>query len=269
MIDNGNNNDQAPLTPSSDTDTTNPDSSRHAHELAKIINTTCLAIVTRPAPPIPIATRPAPPIPTLLNQPPSVNRHTTKTAASYRLSLEAPIVEIVPNDIEETVERFLESLDVVDIEAHGDNMAEKAQGCRAIAEDCIDDTSDQARIFSYQLDNNSVGLISVKISPDDIYVVGVMAHPGVHDAGFLLIEHVLQYSLRQPPLVRLRPAGPAIAEIYKRMGFKYRTELTDTLWLDLADVDTEKFWHKIADRYVCIQANGKIFSKHPRYLSNT
>ncbi|WP_174889226.1 hypothetical protein [Candidatus Williamhamiltonella defendens] len=118
------------------------------------------------------------------------------------------------------------------------------------------------KVFSYQLDNKSVGLISANIFPQVIIIERLVGHPGVQNAGYLLIEHVLNCSKLQNPIVKLIAANEVAESAYARIGFKFMTNEVG-MCLDLNTLDTQKLWKKIDNRWVCTMA-GNI----PKYLAS-
>ncbi|MGY2985998.1 host specificity protein [Bradyrhizobium sp. USDA 4508] len=162
-------------------------------------------------------------------------------AAPYSLSSDPPIIEIhEQDDFMDLVERYLRR-DIMDIaddpqEEYPEFVSKKAEWAATVAgayANTYHDPNRPARFFSYQLGNESVGLLAVggpvrikgdrfreQFGRNDITSVVDLrvTHPLVENAGDILLEHQLRLD-GDHPLVLSRPARPGMEPRLAEMGF--------------------------------------------------
>ncbi|WP_342724073.1 host specificity protein [Bradyrhizobium sp. B097] len=159
--------------------------------------------------------------------------------APYSLASDPPIIEIDRSSFMEGVRRFLGS-DIRHIASHpeeySDFVSEKAERAATVAggyANTYDDPNNQARFFSYQLGDETVGLLRAggparikgehfrqQFGCNDITSVVDLrvTHPLVENAGDILLEYQLRMD-GDHPLVLSRPALPGVEPRLAEMGF--------------------------------------------------
>ncbi|WP_342709673.1 host specificity protein [Bradyrhizobium sp. B124] len=159
--------------------------------------------------------------------------------APYSLASDPPIIEIDRSSFMEGLERFLGS-DIRHIASHpeeySDRVSEKARRAATVAGSSLstyDDPSKPAKFYSYQLGNETVGLLRAggpalikgeqfqqQFKRNDITSVVDLrvTHPLVENAGDILLEHQLRQD-GDRPLVLSRPALEGMEPRLEKMGF--------------------------------------------------
>ncbi|WP_027038830.1 hypothetical protein [Mesorhizobium ciceri] len=167
------------------------------------------------------------------------NSSSSATTAPYSLVSEPPITEIGRSDFMEEVRRFLGN-DIRHIamqpQEYSDFVSEKAERAGTVAggyASTFDDPDKPARFFSYQLGDETVGLLRMggpvrikgerfqqQFGRNDITSVVDLriTHPMVENAGDILLEHQLRID-GDHPLVLSRPALEGMEPRLAEMGF--------------------------------------------------
>jgi hypothetical protein len=107
------------------------------------------------------------------------------------------------------------------------------------------------RVFGYKLDGLWVGLIHIDIWEDCVYIDHVVGHAGTENAGDILIEHVLQFSPKKPPVAELFAATEQAFKAYRKIGFEEKSSGAKSggMKLDLGSEYGGKFWTQSNGRY--------------------
>lgn len=112
-----------------------------------------------------------------------------------------------------------------------------------------DDEDKIQRYFAYELDGSAAGLAMItedRNAPGQIYVDGIVSHPGVRRAASALLEAIMWHAGKNPDIT-LRAIDGAVAA-YQRLGFQPQAHLM-RLQPHLSD-DWELrsgHWHYIPD----------------------
>ncbi|BGI52427.1 MAG: hypothetical protein HamCj_07800 [Candidatus Hamiltonella defensa (Ceratovacuna japonica)] len=113
------------------------------------------------------------------------------TDKHYIIQQQAPIIEVPKCEVRKLVKNFKLSIKplVENSLEFGDFFAIRAHEALTHADRISDKIkSSTNKVFSYQLDNKSVGLISANIFPQVIIIERLVGHPGVQNAGYLLLS---------------------------------------------------------------------------------
>jgi len=166
-------------------------------------------------------------------------RSSSETTAPYSLVSEPPIIEIDRASFMDGVRRFLGS-DIRHIagnpQEYSDFVSDKAERAATVAgsyANTYDDPDKPARFYSYQLGDETVGLLRAggparikgdhfqqQFGRNDITSVVDLrvTHPLVENAGDILLEHQLRMD-GDHPLILSRPAAEGMEPRLAEMGF--------------------------------------------------